>query len=168
MMRSGRIPSRIHQIERRESPPGASVENGGPLSVRMARGSPYSLNADSKTRLAYCDNGRRGPLQRQGMAALAAYTANREAAFEVCAPDCVRCDVLTQTIGVRRAASNPPTWANESLALQDVADRKLDPRSLPLQHHSDLAGTPARVSTTDRDDRLHDVGRDCVRMSVRR
>src|SRR5439155_722808 len=67
---------------------------------------------------------------------------------------------------------SPPTWANESLALQDVADRagrrKLDPRSLPLQHHSDLAGTPARVSTADRDDRLHDVGRDCVRMSVRR
>src|ERR1043166_1672922 len=60
---------------------------------------------------------------RQGRTRLAPHTANREAAFEVGAPDGVRRDVLTQAICVGRDASNPPTWANEPLALQDVTDR---------------------------------------------
>ena len=46
---SCRMPSRIHQIDSRLKPPGAGVANGGPLSVRMACGKPYSRKAASKT-----------------------------------------------------------------------------------------------------------------------
>ena len=37
-MRSGRMPSRIHQTAKCDSPAKARDENGGPLSVRMASG----------------------------------------------------------------------------------------------------------------------------------
>jgi len=47
MILSGRIPSRIHQTASRERPPGASVEKGGPLSVRIASGKPNSEKAAS-------------------------------------------------------------------------------------------------------------------------
>jgi hypothetical protein len=49
MMRSGRMPRRIHHTANRESPPAASVEKGAPLSVRIACGNPNSRKADSKT-----------------------------------------------------------------------------------------------------------------------
>jgi hypothetical protein len=47
-IRSGRMPSLIHQMAKWESPADAQEAKGGPLSVRMASGSPYSRKADSK------------------------------------------------------------------------------------------------------------------------
>src|SRR4029450_11099761 len=64
VMRSGRMPSLIHQIARRESPPAATVAKGGPLSVRIARGSPNSQNADSKTGRTRCSSMSVRPSQR--------------------------------------------------------------------------------------------------------
>jgi hypothetical protein len=45
----GGCPSQIHQTAKRDNPPGASVENGAPLSVRIACGHAHSRKADSKT-----------------------------------------------------------------------------------------------------------------------
>jgi len=50
MMRSGLIPRRIHQIASCDNPPTASVENGGPLSVRIASGTPNSRKVASNER----------------------------------------------------------------------------------------------------------------------
>jgi len=47
-MRSGTMPSLIHHTASRDSPPTAELANGGPLSVRIHHGSPYSRKAASK------------------------------------------------------------------------------------------------------------------------
>ena len=44
-----RIPSLINQMYSLVNPPSPTVPNGGPLSVRIARGRPYSLNTLSIT-----------------------------------------------------------------------------------------------------------------------
>ena len=53
-MRSGTIPSFIHHTASRESPATARDANGAPLSVRIARGSPHSRNADFERSPAPC------------------------------------------------------------------------------------------------------------------
>ena len=47
-MRRGTMPSLIHQTASRDNPATAQEANGGPLSVRIADGMPYSRNAASK------------------------------------------------------------------------------------------------------------------------
>ena len=47
-MRSGVIPSLIHQAASRDSPPIAELANGAQLSVRIACSYPYSRKAASK------------------------------------------------------------------------------------------------------------------------
>jgi hypothetical protein len=42
----------------RDAPPGASVEHGAPLSVRIASGNPNSRKADSKTCWTGSESGR--------------------------------------------------------------------------------------------------------------
>ena len=42
------MPSLIHHTASRDNPPTAELANGGPLSVRIAQGRPYSRNAASK------------------------------------------------------------------------------------------------------------------------
>ena len=51
-MRSGMMPSVIHHADSGERLPMPTPVNGGPLSVRMTRGRPYSLKARSTTRQA--------------------------------------------------------------------------------------------------------------------
>ena len=48
-IRSWRIPSPSHHIARRLNPAGAGLANGGPLSLRIASGKPYSRNTASNT-----------------------------------------------------------------------------------------------------------------------
>ena len=57
-MRSGWIPSFIHQTDSSLSPPMPAVANGGPLSERMRNGRPYSRNARSKWTFACAVSGR--------------------------------------------------------------------------------------------------------------
>ena len=45
LIRSGRMPSWIHHFDNSLTPPTESEANGAPLSVRMARGSPYCRKA---------------------------------------------------------------------------------------------------------------------------
>ena len=49
-MRSGTIPSRIHQTARRDNRPSPIPANGPPLSLRIRWGKPYSANARAKRR----------------------------------------------------------------------------------------------------------------------
>jgi hypothetical protein len=58
------MPSRIHQMDSRLSPPGAGLANGGPLSVRIASGKPYSRNTASKTARARSSSVRSTARQR--------------------------------------------------------------------------------------------------------
>ncbi len=46
--RSGTIPSLIHHTASRDNPPTVAEAKGGPLSVRITSGSPYSRKAASK------------------------------------------------------------------------------------------------------------------------
>ena len=48
-MRSGQIPSRIQRTASLVRPQIPGPAKGAPLSVRITRGSPYCLNACSKT-----------------------------------------------------------------------------------------------------------------------
>ena len=46
-MRSGQIPSLIHHTASADNPCTATVANGGPLSLRITSGKPYSRNVAS-------------------------------------------------------------------------------------------------------------------------
>ncbi len=49
-MRSGTMPSRIHQTDKRDSRPKPVLAKGPRLSLRIRSGNPYSANARSKRR----------------------------------------------------------------------------------------------------------------------
>jgi len=57
-IRSGRMPSLIHQIASRDKPPTPGEAKGGPLSERIANGKPCSLNAASKIGRTCSSSGR--------------------------------------------------------------------------------------------------------------
>jgi hypothetical protein len=60
-IRSGMIPSLTHHTARVDSPPKPTLAKGGPLSLRMDRGKPYSLKARSRTGRTCCPRGWRSP-----------------------------------------------------------------------------------------------------------
>src|SRR6185436_10716642 len=107
---------------------------------------------------------------RQRVTTLAAAAADREVAFEVRAPDRVRCIVLAQTVAVRRAPPDAAARTRQPVALEEVADcahgGQQAVRPLTLQQDAQLSRTPARMPAAKRQHHLDDVVGQGVGVSV--
>src|SRR6516162_9783947 len=176
-IRSGRMPSLIHQMAKWESPAGAQEAKGGPLSVRMASGSPYSRKADSKmgctTRAVVRSrpsHRRRNRLKPSEMVSVC--TAHPEVPLEVGAPDGVRSVVAKERSRVWRCSAPSGAAGHHQATPAEnprhrAARRKIQSRVLRRQGQEQFLGTPERMASSGTHDELGHFLRDSGGMAVR-
>src|SRR5574338_754841 len=125
------MPSLIHQTESGVRPRTPVEAKGGPLSERIALGSPNSSNANrgwaGRARCPGCELPRSAKesaarvAQRQRIAAIV--RGQPEVALEVDAPDVVGLAAGGEGLRERRRPPPPPTRRHEAVALEHLADR---------------------------------------------